>query len=248
MIRTMEDGKLTKKEKKEIKKQEWAEKEKALQKKQLFKKLSIWIGITGVIVISVFGLVKLTDSSSTSVLSSEVQNIAPLSKEDVLIGNKNSKVVLTEYSDFQCPGCRNAHPLVKQLLSEYGEKIAFNYRFFPLPQHLNGEISAQAGYAAYLQGKFAEMSDLLFENQTTWEKQQDPKEIFVSYAQKLSLDIVKFKTDMEADSTQKLVRASGNSASASGINSTPTFFLNGKNIQLQNYNQLKTLIDEELAK
>lgn len=246
----MEDAKPTKKEKKELKRQDWIQKEKALQKKQFFKKLSVWIGITAVIVVSIFGLVKLADSSSSnSVLSSETQqSIAPLSKEDVVVGNKNSKIVLIEYSDFQCPACKNAHPLVKQVLSEYSEKIAFDYRFFPLPQHQNGVISAQAGYAAYLQGKFAEMSDLLFENQTTWAEKQDPKDLFLSYAEKLNLDTAKFKTDMEAESTVKYVTASGNAASTSGINSTPTFFLNGKQIQFQSYETLKGLIDAQLAK
>lgn len=241
--------KLTKKEQKELRKMERLEKENSLQKSQVFKKVAIWGGVFLSITLFIFILVKASDSSSNSqsVLATQTANIRPVSKDDLAFGSPKAKVVLIEYSDFQCPACALYNNLVKQTLKDFDGKILFVYRFFPLEQaHKNALISAQAGYAAYLQGKFLEMDDVLFTNQQTWAESSNPQEIFISYAEKLGLDTEKFKTDMNADSTIKIVKNQEDLALKEQIQHTPTFFLNGK--EVTNGSDFKQLIQDQLNK
>ena len=111
-----------------------------------------------------WGMAQLASSGSKPALLTSA-----VSDSDWVKGNRSAPVVLVEYSDFQCPACAASAPLVKQLTEEFGNKIAFVYRHFPLPQHKNAYPAAQAAEAAGKQGKFWEMADLIFANQTKWE-------------------------------------------------------------------------------
>ena len=238
--------KLTKKEKKELRKQEWQQKAEAEKKKQLYKKLGIIAGVVLVVVVSVFGLVQLANAPT----SSSGITVPPPSKEDISEGNPKAKVILIEYADFQCPACGAYHPLVNQLLSDFNGKIFYVYRMFPLSNiHKNAVISAQAGYAANLQGKFFQIDDLLYNGQASWSDLDDPRDTFVSYAKELKLDVNKFTNDMNSDAAKNYVADSENKATAEGINATPTFFVNGQQIQNpSNYDQFKQIIQNALNK
>ncbi|KKQ36687.1 MAG: DSBA oxidoreductase [Candidatus Levybacteria bacterium GW2011_GWC2_37_7] len=108
-------------------------------------------------------------------------------------------------------------------------------------------ISSQAAYAAGLQGKFWEMHDMIFENQDSWSNTQ-ARDIFIDYAKKLNLDSNKFESDMTSDATRKFITQEMNKAISLGINSTPTFFVNGKHIQNPaGYEAFKKIIQDELA-
>ena len=240
--------KLTKKEKRELKKQEWQEKAEKEKRNALFKKFGIIVGVILVVVISIVGLIKISGSSGSS--SSSGISVPPGSKTDITKGNPKSKVTLIEYADFQCPACAAYHPLVNQLLSDFNGKIFYVYRMFPLSSiHKNALISAQAGYASYKQGKFFEMDDYLFNRQTEWAELSDPTTAFTDYAKLLKLDTNKFKTDMNSDEARNYVANSENQASSIGVNSTPTFFVNGRQItNPQNYNDFKKVIQDELNK
>lgn len=244
----VEAQKLTKKERKELRKIEWQEKAKKEERKAQIKKYSIWIGAVVIIGLVIIGLVMLVNSPTPSL--SQKSNVAPVSTRDITNGESKAKVTLIEYSDFQCPACAAYHPLVKQLLQEYKGKIYFVYRIFPLTNiHQNAVVSAQAAYASYKQGKFFEMTDTLFTNQKDWESVQDPTNVFIDYAKLLKLDTDKFKTDMKSDEAKKYVADSEQQALSEGINSTPTFILNGNKItNPQNYEAFKKLIDNELNK
>lgn len=243
-----DEQKLTKKEKRELKKQEWQEKAEREKRNALYKKVGITVGVVLVVAISIVGLIKLAGSSGSS--SSSGINVPPISKNDITRGDSKSKITLIEYSDFQCPACAAYHPLVKQLWSEFGDKIYFTYRFFPLTNiHKNAVISAQAAYAAKLQGKFWEMHDMLFETQTSWAESGSAADTFTAYAKKLNLDVNKFQKDMNSDEAKNYVANSQNQASSIGINSTPTFFINGQQItNPRNYNDFKKIIQDELNK
>ncbi len=238
--------KLTKKEKKELRKTEWQEKLEKQKRNAMFKKYGLIGGAVFVVVVSVFGLIKLASmpSISTSI------NVPAVSKNDITLGDPKSKVTLIEYSDFQCPACAAYHPVVKQILNEFNGKIYFVYRFFPLSNiHKNAVISAQAAYAAKKQNKFWEMQDMLFETQKAWAESGSPEDIFVDYAKKLNLDMTKFKTDMDSSEAQNYVSDSQNQASTIGINATPTFFLNGRKLQNPaSFDEFKNLIQNELNK
>lgn len=244
-----EEQKLTKNQKKELRKIEWQEKARLEARNEKIKKYSIW-GIGTLIVIgAIAGLVWLVSASPTS-NQSEAVNVAPISSKDITKGNLRSKVTLIEYADFQCPACATYHPFVNQLLTDEGNKILYAYRMFPLTNaHPNSHISAQAAYAAKKQAKFFEMSDLLFNNQTDWALQQDPRSIFLGYAKSLKLNTDQFEKDMNSDEAKNYVNTMETQAISEGMNSTPTFVLNGNKItNPNNYQDFKKLVDDQINK
>jgi len=238
--------KLTKKERKELKKLELQEKIKKEKRNKLFKQAAVWIGMVLVLAISVWGLMQIADSPAKT---SKI-NLPPVTSSDITIGNPKAKAVLVEYGDFQCPACAAYQPLVNQLILDFKDNIYFVYRFFPLTQvHKNAMISAQAGYAAHKQGKFWEMDNLLYTNQKSWEESLNAKEIFINYAKNLKLNIDKFKKDLESDEGKKIINEQYRQGLSAGVNSTPTFFLNGAKIETpRSYNDFKKLVQDEINK
>ena len=244
----MENGhKLTKKEKKELKKIEWQEKLGTEKRNKMLKKYGIIAGAVLIVIISIFGLIQIANAPSST--SSSV-TLPPVTKNDISEGNPKAKVTIVEYADFECPACAAYHPLVNQLLSDFNGKIFYVYRMFPLSTiHPNAIISAQAGYAAWKQGKFFQMDDLLFNGQNDWASLSDPKPIFISYAKQLKLNVTQFQNDMNSTAAQNYVADSQNQATSIGINQTPTFFVNGVEIQNpQSYNDFKKIIQDALNK
>ncbi len=151
-----------------------------------------------------------------------------LTKDDSYkIATDSAKVTLVEFGDFQCPACGSAHPIVSQLLKEYKEDITFVFRHFPLPIHKNAVTAAMAAEAAGEQGKFFEMHDMLFENQKEWSDNNDPLFIFENYAKTLDLDVEKFSSDIKSKKYKDKIQQDQNDGGVLGVNSTPTFFING---------------------
>ena len=139
-----------------------------------------------------------------------------------------SVATLIEYSDFQCPACASFFPVVERLISENGDKVRFVYRHFPLPQHANAVPAAIAAEAAGTQGKFWEMYTLLFEKQDEWALVANPKTLFTQYATEIGLNLEKFDTDYNSEEAKERVNAGVRSGLKAGVNSTPTFYLNGE--------------------
>jgi len=240
--------KLTKDELRAQRRAEWEKKASKESRDAKFKKYGIW-SIVAVVVIGVlFVFYKAAVSNPSSSLPQTV-NIPPVTASDVQTGPKNAKVTLVEYSDFQCPTCGLYYPIVKQLESDFKDSVNFVYRFFPLVGvHQNAKISAQAAYAANLQGKFSEMEDKLFTNQKDWAESSDPMPIFEGYAKEIGLDLEKYNADLQADSTAKVMDDAYQNAVSSGIQGTPTFFLNGQPIQNPNgYDDFKNLLNSALS-
>lgn len=173
---------------------------------------------------------------------------------DHVFNEGKSPVVLIEYGDFQCPGCAGAHPRVKALMSEYGNKLQFVFRNFPLVQaHPNAKAAASAAEAAGLQGKYWEMHDYLFDKQNEWgmSTPNDRTNLFVSYAAQLGLNIEKFREDIASEAVAKKINYDLALAGKDGARSTPTFTLNGTLIEQSvwsNDEAWRALIDEEIAK
>jgi protein-disulfide isomerase len=166
-------------------------------------------------------------------------------------GATDSKVTLIEYGDFQCPACKSYHPVLQQLKEEYGDRVTFQFRHFPLTQiHPHAFIASRAAEAAGKQGKFFEMHDLLFESQDSWSGLSNPTSVFESYAQQLGLNADQFKTDMNSAGVAATINADAKAAQAVGGNSTPTFVLNDTKIEQnpQSVDDFKKLLDDELAK
>lgn len=173
---------------------------------------------------------------------------------DHVFGKADSKVILMEYGDFQCPGCGSAHPRIKAITEQYQNELAFVYRNFPLTSiHPNAKAAAAAAEGAGLQGKYWEMHDIVFENQRNWESQSGNArtDIFIGYARDLGLDITKFSADLNAESINQKISFDQAIAKKVGVESTPTFYLNGVLLGSDIWGddaKLKAAIDTELTK
>jgi protein-disulfide isomerase len=138
-------------------------------------------------------------------------------------GPPDAPVTLVEYGDYECPYCGEAYPVVKALQERLGDQICFVFRNFPLAQaHPHAEEAAEAAEAAASQGKFWEMHDLLYENQDALE----PEDL-VKYARALRLELPRFVLEMREHVYKERVREDFRSGVRSGVNGTPTFFING---------------------
>lgn len=202
----------------------------------------------GIIGVSAFMLIAFLFSSRESSPNPELtkQDI-PVVADDHVKGAATSTVVLVEYLDFECEACGAYYPIVTQLQEEYGDRVKFVARYFPLPSHRNGLPAALAAEAAGRQGKFWEMHDLLFTRQATWgEKQAQTPEVFEAYAQELGLDMEKFRADVASAEVTERVARDIEQGQQLGVNSTPTFFLNGKQVRAPSIEAFRTLLDAEL--
>lgn len=162
---------------------------------------------------------------------------------DWIKGSNEASVTLIEYSDFQCPACKSYSPLISRIADEYKDKLKIVYRHYPLPQHKNAKAASYAAEAAGKQEKFWEMHDLLFERQEEWSDENDITARFEGYAKDTGLDVDKWRTDYESQEVKDAVMADITLANSIGVNSTPTFVLNGKKVTLSGYNDLKNKVD-----
>ncbi|MCG2617431.1 DsbA family protein [Terrimonas sp. NA20] len=148
----------------------------------------------------------------------------PVSEQDHIQGNPGAAIELVEYGDYQCPHCGHAYPIVKQLQEALGDKLKFIFRNFPLSEiHPDARLAAVAAEAASRQGKYWEMHDIIFENQ-----EQLKKSNLLEYARQIGLDLPRFQTDLESSDLMDIVEEDFESGVRSGVNGTPTFFVDGR--------------------
>lgn len=148
----------------------------------------------------------------------------PVNKKDHIQGNSHAPLTLLEYGDYQCSHCGHAYPIIKQVQQALGDQLRFVYRNFPLSEaHPDAAKAASAAEAAALQHRFWQMHDVIFENQyaLSW------NDLF-AYAQSIGLDMQRFKEDVQKDSITEKVEADFESGVRSGVNGTPSFFVNGE--------------------
>lgn len=213
----------------------------------IIKKVGLYILVVVLLGGAVWGLAKLSAVKGKDNPISGAQTINPVSATAWQRGKMDSKVTLVEYADFQCPACGVYYPLVEQLFKEYGDKVKFEYRHFPLTGvHKNAEAGAVSAESAGRQNKFWEMSSLLYENQVEWSELISPTEQFIKYAEKLGLNIDQFKTDLKSKELLDKVRASSAEGFDVGINSTPSFFLNTNRLQPKSYDEFKQSVERAL--
>lgn len=161
---------------------------------------------------------------------------ARVKENDQVKWSERQENILIKYSDFQCPACASIHTRLIQIAEqnpEVADSITFVYRHFPLETiHPNAMASARAAEAAGLQGKFYDMNDMLFTRQRTWSAEEDPQSLFEEYAQELELDVEEFIADYNSEEVLQKVREDQTSGLQAGIDSTPTLFLNGREVDL----------------
>jgi protein-disulfide isomerase len=143
---------------------------------------------------------------------------------DHFFGNPFAPIELVEYGDYECPHCGRAYQIVKNIQQQLGMDLKFVFRNFPLSKiHPHAFLAALATEAASLQGKFWEMHDTIFQNQKILSKDN----IFV-FANNLGFDMERFKDDIQKKSLIEKVENDFESGMRSGVNRTPTFFINGE--------------------
>jgi protein-disulfide isomerase len=148
----------------------------------------------------------------------------PVSANDHAAGAEDAPVTLVEYGDYECPYCGNAYPIVKRIQKEMGPRLRFVFRNFPLAEsHPHARHAAEAAEAAAAQGRFWEMHDIVFENQTALTDQN-----LIAYAAVLELDTSRVQRELETGTYTKRVSDDFRSGVRSGVNGTPTFFINGE--------------------
>ena len=148
----------------------------------------------------------------------------PVSERDHVAGDANAPVTLVEYGDYECPHCGHAYPIVKSIQHRLGKKLRFVFRNFPLAEsHPHARHAAEAAEAAAAQGKFWQMHDAIYENQMQLEDED-----LVATARQLKLDAQAIARALEEGTWTARVREDFRSGIRSGVNGTPTFFINGE--------------------
>jgi protein-disulfide isomerase len=142
-------------------------------------------------------------------------------------GAEKGPITVVEFADFECPHCAMIEPILTKIYAQYATDARFVFKFMPLPGHPHGEISARAGFAAHRQGRFWEMHDKMFKNQSHLEETN-----LMDYAKELGLDLEKFRTDMNgAEATDRLAKDK-KLANDLNVGGTPTIYINGRLVDL----------------
>jgi protein-disulfide isomerase len=148
----------------------------------------------------------------------------PVSSDDHARGPASAPLTLVEYGDYECPYCGAAYPIVKQIERTLGDQLRSVFRNFPLGEvHPHAVQAAEAAETAAAQGRFWEMHDRLYENQ----RLLDTKDL-IAHADALGLDVDRFQADLREHAYEKRVQDDFMSGIRSGVNGTPTFFINGR--------------------
>jgi len=153
-----------------------------------------------------------------------IQLTEPVGPADHVLGPQHAAVTVVEYGDLECPNCKQAAGAVKLLLARFEQSVRFVFRHFPLEEvHPHALRAAEAAECAGGQGKFWPMHDLLFENQLHLKLPR-----LYEYARQLDLDMARFTAEMDDEIYIQRVRDNQRSGEASGVRATPTFFVNGR--------------------
>jgi protein-disulfide isomerase len=228
------------------------------------KKSPVPFIIIGAVLVAVIAAVVLMSRQSTSVSSSTTNAGAatnsnpstasrapqPGAPNPYTRGPATAKVTVEEFSDFQCPACGNFDPGLRRVLNDYGDRVHFIFRHFPLQMHKYAFIAARAAEAAGQQGKFWEMHDMIYDNQKEWSEAMEPRVQFDAYATRLGLDVQRFKTDMGRQDLADRINADLMRGNSVGVKGTPTVYLNGRELmpgKLVTEDDLRREIDAALG-
>jgi len=163
-------------------------------------------------------------------------------EETPIMGNERAPITIVEFAEFKCPYCVTMGPLLKKLVEESNGSVRLLFKHFPLKQkHPGSALASKASQAAYRQGKFWEMYEMLFKNM----EKQNPEDL-LKYAEELGLDIEKFKRDMEDPQLAQVVERDYIEGVRANVQGTPTMFINGRLYHLRHDEYfLKDVINEE---
>ncbi len=211
----------------------------------------LWVVIPVVVVVLIGVVAVFTRGDNNSINQVDQGGTLDVTAnfEDHATGSVDAPVTIVEYADFQCPACATYHSTLKQVREQFSDdQLRMVFRHFPLVQiHPNAIPAARASEAAHLQDKFWEMHDILFERQIEWSSGNNANSLFENYAEEIGLDVNKFVEDYKSKEVDNLVDEQLDSARKLGLNSTPTFLLNGKRIQPRSGEDFVGLILQEIG-
>lgn len=209
------------------------------------KETKVVIGIV-LACIALFVLGALWYNSATKPVAVDSSRL--VRTESPQIQTPGAKVTIVEFADFECPGCAGMHPVLKKIVADYSGKVNFVYRTFPI--HRDSALAAKFALAAGEQGKYWEMHDMLYDNQSVWAgKENPPKDIFLGYARELKLDIAKLEKSLSDGHLDSQVNADRDDALKLGLRGTPTIFINGSMLKgVPSDGELRARIEEILAR
>ncbi len=216
-----------------------------------FVKKNIWRLSFIVVLVGAFlamGLASKNSSLPSSTATAKEEIYFEFTEGEHVKGAENPKVTIVEFSDFQCPACAAYYPVMETLLTDFPEDLQLVYKHFPLRAiHFQAENTAKASEAAALQGKFWDMHKTLFDNQSSWSGTTG-KDALRQYAENIGLDMAKYDADIESDAVNEVVKSASQFAVDNGLNSTPTFYMNGRKIgNPASYESFKELIEQEIS-
>lgn len=167
-----------------------------------------------------------------------------------LTSPERSELTVVEFLDFECESCGAVYSAVEKLREEYGDRVTFIARYFPMPGHKNGGLAARTVEAAAQQGKFEEMYGKLFTTQAQWAEADESKEpLFRTYAEELGLDMKKFTAALNDPATAERIEADQRDGLGLGVQGTPTFFVDGLRVPNPgSYEEFRALIEKRLAR
>ena len=211
------------------------------------KKVLIGLGIVTILIIAggAFFMGGNTSPDKPTPPADSKLLVRPNSNKDIVPA---AKVTIVEFGDFQCPACGASYPVVTQILNDYKGKVNFVFRNYPLPMHPNAMIAAEAAEAAGAQGKYFDMYNALYSNQSEWSDSKNPIDIYMKYAKTIGLDAEKFKKDVESKKFEAKIKKDIADGDAVAVQATPTFFIHGvKQTGGLPYNEFKAKIDSALT-
>ena len=169
------------------------------------------------------GQAQQEEQAREKVLSQIRQEPRLLLRNAPVTGASSQKIIMAEFSDFECPYCAKAHEVVKEFMAKNGNDVTLVYKHFPLKQiHQQAEPAALASWAAFQQGKFWEYHDALFEQQSKF-----GEEFYVELAKNLKLDINKFNRDRKSNEAKEALKKDFELGKSLGVRGTPSFVING---------------------
>jgi protein-disulfide isomerase len=209
--------------------------------------LKVTLGLVAVALVAVIGVVVANRADVPAPAAVAEALVRPDSHR--LSSAADGKATVVEFLDFECGSCLAAYPGVEKLRGEYGDRITYVVRYFPISSHPNAYTAAYAAEAAARQGKFEAMYKKLFDTQDSWgNKRQSQAAVFEGYARELGLDLDRFKADVASAEVAARIKADAADGESLGVQGTPTFFVNGtRYTDRPTYDGLKAAIDKALA-
>ena len=204
--------------------------------------------IVAVVVGAVILLISRSDTDGPDRSSADASAAAVVRDDSHRLNSPpDAAVTFVEFLDFECEGCRAAYPIVEQLRADYGDRVEFVLRYFPLPGHVNGERAARAVEAAAQQGRLEAMYRTMYETQAQWGERRTPADdVFRGFAAELGLDMAAFDAAYADPATAERIQADVDDGIALGVQGTPTFFVDGEQVSPRAVDDLRTAIENGL--